>query len=65
MYDLFLVMKTRDNPTNDDILIASGKKDLDDVQCTELSKVIEAQAASIKEAFTKQQTKAVVSFFIS
>jgi hypothetical protein len=60
MYDLFLVMKTHDNPTNDEILIASGKKDLDELQRAEYSKVIEAQAAGIKEAFAKQQVKAVV-----
>ena len=62
MYDLFLIMKTHDNPTNDEILIASGKKDLDDLQRAEYSKVIEAHAAGIKEAFAKQQLKAVVCF---
>ena len=64
MYDLFLVMKTRDNPTNDEILTAAGKKDLDDLQRAEYSKVIEAQAAGIKEAFAKQQIKAVVCSII-
>lgn len=53
-------MKTRDTPTNDEILMASGKKNFDDLHRAEYSKVIEAQAAGIKEAFAKQQAKAVV-----
>ena len=60
MHDLFLVMKTRDIPTDDEILMASGKKKFDDSCHAEYSKIIEAQAAGIKEAFAKQQAKAVV-----
>ncbi|KAF8812634.1 hypothetical protein BYT27DRAFT_7086466 [Phlegmacium glaucopus] len=54
MHDLFLVMKIRDTPTDDEILMASGKKVLDGLRHTEYSKIIEAQATGIKEAFAKQ-----------
>jgi hypothetical protein len=53
-------MKTRVTPTDDEILMASGKKKFDDLCHAEYSMVIEAQAAGIKEAFAKQQAKAVV-----
>ncbi|KAF8798660.1 hypothetical protein BYT27DRAFT_7228363 [Phlegmacium glaucopus] len=46
MHDLFLVMKTRGTPTDDEILMASGKKDFNDLHHTEYFKVIEAQAAA-------------------
>ncbi len=61
MHDLFLVMKSRDAPTSDEILMASGKKTFDNSLQAEYLKIIEEQASGIKEAFAKQQAKAAVS----
>lgn len=60
MHDLFLVMKTRNTPTDDEIVMASGKKPFEDSLHTEYLSIIEAQATGIKEAFVKQQAKAAV-----
>jgi hypothetical protein len=60
MHDLFIVMKSRDTPTADEILIASGKKPFDNSLQAEYLKLIEEQASGIKEAFAKQQAKAAV-----
>jgi hypothetical protein len=57
MYDLFLVMKGRETPTADEILMASGRKHFDDSIKAEYIKIIEKQASGIKEAFAKQQVK--------
>jgi|ERR1700678_1358196 hypothetical protein len=60
MHDLFLVMKSRDIPTADEILMASGKKPFEDSIQAEYLKLIEEQASGIKDAFAKQQAKAAV-----
>lgn len=60
MYNLYLVMKARDTPTEDEILMASGKKPFNDSIQAEYLKLIEEQATGIKEAFAKQQAKAAV-----
>jgi hypothetical protein len=72
MHDLFLVMKSRETPTADEILMASGKKRFDDSIQAEYLKIIAAQASGIKEAFAKQQAKELVrtnilysTFFLS
>jgi hypothetical protein len=57
MYDLFVVMKGRETPTADEILMASGKKNFDDSIREEYLKIIETQSLGIKEAFAKQQAK--------
>ena len=62
MHDLFPVMKTRNTPTDDEILMASGKKKLDDTFHMEYLKIVEAQAVNIKEVFAMQKTKMVVCF---
>ena len=62
MHDLFLIMKTRNTLTDDEILMASGKKKLDDTVHMEYLKIVEAQAVNIKEAFVTQKTKMVVCF---
>lgn len=54
-------MKQRDSPTNDEILMASRKKPFDNSLQAEYLKVIEAEAAGIKEAFEKQKAKSAVS----
>lgn len=60
MHDLFLVMKGRETPTADEILMASGKKCFDESIQAEYLKMIEKQASGIKEAFAKQQAKDLV-----
>ena len=60
MHDLFIVMKSRDAPTPNKILMAAGKKPFDDSLQAEYLKVIEEQASGIKEAFAKQQAQAAV-----
>lgn len=60
MHDLYLVMKGRDTPTADEILMASGKKTFDNSIQAEYLKIIQKQASGIKEAFMKQQAKAAV-----
>lgn len=60
MHDLFLVMKSREAPTADEILMASGKKTFNDSLQVEYLKIIEEQASGIKEAFAKQQERAAV-----
>lgn len=61
MHNLFLVMKSRETPTADEILMASGKKHFDDSIKGEYVKIIEEQASGIKEAFAKQKEKELVS----
>jgi hypothetical protein len=65
-------MKSRETPTADEILMASGKKRFDDSIQAEYLKIIAAQASGIKEAFAKQQAKELVrtnilysTFFLS
>ncbi|KAF8235292.1 hypothetical protein L208DRAFT_1541759 [Tricholoma matsutake] len=58
MHNLYLVMKGRETPTADEILMASGKKTFDNSLQAEYLKIIEEQASGIKEAFMKQQAKA-------
>ena len=53
-------MKQQDTPTNDEILMASGKKPFDNSLQANYLKIIEAQAAGIKEAFEKQKAKFAV-----
>ena len=60
MYNLYLVMKQRDTPTDDEILMASAKKPFDDLLQADYLKIIEAEAAGIKEAFEKQKAKSAV-----
>jgi hypothetical protein len=60
MHNLYLVMMGCNTPTADKILMASGKKIFDNSLQAEYLKVIEEQASDIKEAFMKQQAKAVV-----
>jgi len=60
MHDLFLVMKSREAPTTDEIHMASGKKTFDDLLQAEYLNIIEEQASGIKQAFAKQQAKAAV-----
>ena len=60
MHNLYLVMKQQDTPTNDEILMASGKKVFDNSLQADYLKVIEAEAAGIKEAFEKQKAKSTV-----
>jgi len=65
MHNLYLVMKQRDTPTNDEILMASGKKPFDNSLQSDYLKIIEAEAAGIKEAFEKQKAKSAVrNFFV-
>lgn len=54
MHNLYLVMKHRNSPTEDEILMASGKKTFDDSVQAEYLRIIETEAAGIKEAFEKQ-----------
>lgn len=61
MHDLYLVMKERDTPTADEILMASGKKTFDNSLQAEYLNIIKEQASGIKEAFMKQQAKVAVS----
>lgn len=64
MYQLFLVLKARKaSPTANEILFASGKKPFDSSIHAEYIKKLEAQAAGIKEAFMRQQAKAVVCLY--
>lgn len=60
MHNLFLVMKSRETPTADEILMASGKKGFDNSLQEEYLTMIERQALGIKEAFAKQQAKELV-----
>jgi hypothetical protein len=54
MHDLFIVMKTRESPTADEILMASGKKIFDDSLKADYLKIIEDQAVGIQKAFATQ-----------
>lgn len=60
IHNLYLVMKGRETPTADEILMASGKKTFDNSLQAEYFKIIEEQASGIKEVFMKQQAKAAV-----
>jgi len=53
-------MKQRDTPTDDEILMASAKKPFNDLLQADYLKIIEAEAAGIKEAFEKQKAKSAV-----
>jgi hypothetical protein len=53
-------MKSRKTPTDDEVLMASGKKQFEDSLHAEYLTIVEAQVAGIKEAFMKQQAKAEV-----
>ncbi|KAG6886442.1 hypothetical protein C0992_003932, partial [Termitomyces sp. T32_za158] len=50
------VMKSRDEPTPDKILVASGKKAFDPALQAEYLKILEKKSFRIREAFAKQQT---------
>ena len=63
MHNLYLVMKQRDIPTDDEILMASGRKPFDNSLQADYLKIIEANAAGIKEAFEKQKAKSAVCHF--
>ena len=63
MHNLYLVMKQRDTPTDDEILMASGRKPFDNSLQADYLKIIEAEAAGIKEAFEKQKAKSTVRNF--
>lgn len=56
-------MRKRDTPTDDEILMASGKKPFNNSVQAEYLKIIEAEAAGIKEAFEKQKAKSAVRNF--
>ena len=56
-------MKQQDAPTDDEILMASGKKLFDNSLQADYLKIIEANAAGIKEAFEKQKAKSAVRHF--
>ena len=65
-------MKSRETPTADEILMASGKKHFDNSIQAEYLKIIAEQASGIKEAFAKQQVEELVctnilysTFFLS
>ena len=60
MHNLYLVMKGRNTPTADEILMASGKKTFNNLLQAKYLKIIEEQALGIKEAFMKQQAKEAV-----
>ena len=64
MYNLYLVMKHRGTPTDDEILMASGRKPCDDSIQANYLKIIETEAAGIKEAFEKQKAKSAVCCFL-
>ena len=53
-------MKQRDTLTDDEILMASGRKPFDNSLQADYLKIIEANAAGIKEAFEKQKAKSAV-----
>ena len=53
-------MRQQDTPTNDEILMASGKKPFNNSLQADYLKIIEAEAAGIKEAFEKQKAKSTV-----
>jgi hypothetical protein len=58
-------MKQRDTPTTDEILMASGKKAFDNSLQADYLKIIETEAAGIKEVFEKQKAKSAVrNFFL-
>ena len=63
MHNLYLIMKQRDTPTNDEILMALRKKLFDNSLQADYLKIIEAEAAGIKEAFEKQKAKSTVRNF--
>ena len=60
MHNLYLVMKQRDTPTDEEILMAAGRKPFDNSLQADYLKIIEAEAAGIKEAFEKQKAKSTV-----
>lgn len=53
-------MKQRDTPTDEEILMAAGRKPFDNSLQADYLKIIEAEAAGIKEAFEKQKAKSAV-----
>lgn len=60
MHNLYLIMKSRKTLTNDEVLMASGKKQFEDLLHAEYLSIVEAQVAGIKDVFAKQQAKAAV-----
>jgi hypothetical protein len=60
-YQLYLIMKDHD-PTPDEILYAQGKKPLDPLVQAEYLETLNAKAAGITEAFSRQQEAAAVIF---
>lgn len=62
MYQLYSVLKDRDEPpTPDEIDIASGKRQLDGKAEAEYLKRLNNSSENIKKAFQDQQARAIVS----
>lgn len=65
MYQLYLVLYSRSRngvqPTPEEVHYASGKMLFDASVHNQYVETLDAQAAGIKEAFTRQQAKAAVS----
>ena len=60
MYNLYLVTKHCGTPTDDKILMALEKKPFDNSIQANYIKIIETEAAGIKEAFEKQKAKCAI-----
>ena len=62
MYQLYCILKDRDEPlTPDEIDIASAKRQLDVNAEGEYFRKLEKSSENIKKAFLDQQTRAIVS----
>lgn len=62
MYNLYRVLKNRDEPpTSDEITMASGKRVLDGRTEAEHLKLLEMSKENIKKAFEDQKARAAVS----
>ena|ERR1700722_4786771 len=61
MYRLYLVLKNRaEPPSEDEVLIASGKKALDPAQAADYLTKLEAASKTIIDSFNQQTQKAAV-----
>jgi hypothetical protein len=61
MHQLWLILHERDGPaTEDEIAVASGRKDLDPDTAAEYLRILQERSEGIKAAFEKRQAQAAV-----
>lgn len=65
LFNLYMVLKGRETPaTEDEIAIASGRKEFTGQDQAEYIKALEARASTIASAFLRQEQAAMVIYFV-